>query len=70
MFIYQVKDLVLETIGLFTTKRCMFASNYPVDKEQIGPKELYSEFLSFVENFSLKEKRDLFYETARIAYKM
>lgn len=70
VFESQVKELVLETIGLFTTKRCMFASNYPVDKEQIGPKELYSQFCAFVENFTVDEKCDLFYNTARNVYKM
>jgi len=66
----QVRGLVIEAITVFTTKRCMFASNFPVDKENIGSKEMYSEFLSFVENYNEEEKRDLFYSTASKAYKL
>jgi len=69
-FDLRVKNFVIEVISLFGTKRCMFASNYPVDKEYIGPHELYSEFKSFVEEYGEEEKKDLFYFTAANAYKM
>jgi predicted TIM-barrel fold metal-dependent hydrolase len=66
-----VKSLVKETLDLFTPERCMFASNYPVDKLTTPIADMYERFLAWTEEWGLDEKAkdDLFYATAAKFYK-
>ena len=67
----KVRDLVREVIDVFGCHRCMFASNYPVDKvEGISMAELYGYFLQWTEDLSQEERRALFYDTAVRAYNL
>jgi len=56
-------------IGLFGPVRCMFASNFPVDKKDGWPADrLFPAFLEIAARYSDAERRDLFAGTARRAY--
>jgi predicted TIM-barrel fold metal-dependent hydrolase len=65
----QIKDLVLETIKLFGASRCMFASNYPVDKVEMSPAPLYRQFTEFVEGVEEEDRKHLFVGTAEKFYR-
>jgi predicted TIM-barrel fold metal-dependent hydrolase len=57
-------------IELFGPRRCMFESNFPVDKMAIGYKALWNAFKRIVAGASLDEKRALFAGTASRAYRL
>ena len=64
------RAIVLETIELFGPERCMFASNFPVAGLRIDFDSLYSAYKSMVEDFSDREKLQLFRNTAAEAYRL
>jgi L-fuconolactonase len=57
-------------IELFGPARCMFESNFPVDKMGIGYRALWNAFKRIVSGASEAEKRDLFAGTATRAYRL
>ena len=60
--------IILELIDLFSPKRCLFPSNFPVSKIKITFDNLFYNYKKVVENFSIDEKKCLFAETAIEAY--
>lgn len=57
-------------IDIFGPQRCMFGSNFPVDKLYINYKELFSLWQNIVCQFSEKEAHYLRYETANQFYRV
>jgi predicted TIM-barrel fold metal-dependent hydrolase len=57
-------------IELFGPTRCMFESNFPVDKMGIGYKALWNAFKRIVAGASREEKLALFCGTAARAYRL
>jgi L-fuconolactonase len=57
-------------VELFGPNRCMFESNFPVDKMGIGYKALWNAFKRIVRAASPDEKRALFAGTATRAYRL
>ena len=67
----KMRDIVLELINLFGVDRCMFASNYPVDKVMgIRVATLYTDFLSWTQDRSDADRAALFHDTAVKAYRL
>jgi predicted TIM-barrel fold metal-dependent hydrolase len=67
----KVKDLVREVIELFGCDRCMFASNFPVDRIMGIPLEaLYGKFLEWTVDLADAERAALFHDTAVRAYRL
>ncbi len=65
----EVGEIVRELIGLFGCERCMFASNYPVDKmKEISIPALYGKFLEWSANLSDGDRAALFHDSAERAY--
>lgn len=65
----KIRDMVREVINLFGYDRCMFASNYPVEKVQgISIETLYGKFLDWTADMSDSQRSALFYDTAVQAY--
>merc|ERR1712060_282349 len=60
-------EVVLEAFG---PQRCMFASNFPVDKLSVDYTVLWNAFKLIVNNYSDRDKRDLFYENAKRVYRL
>jgi L-fuconolactonase len=58
-------DLCLDAFG---PHRCMFESNFPVDKQSCGYTELWNAFKLATRSLSLDERRALFYRTACRTY--
>ena len=64
-----MRDRVRETINIFGIERCMFASNYPVDRfRQIDIPTLYGQFLDWSAEYTRYEQMALFHDTALRAY--
>ncbi|MCS2609783.1 amidohydrolase family protein [Halomonas dongshanensis] len=70
----QVADLiapyVLHCIALFGTRRCMFESNFPVDKGGLGYDVLWNAFKRIAWPLSDAQRADLFSDTARRIYRI
>ncbi|MFC1532745.1 amidohydrolase family protein [Thermodesulfobacteriota bacterium] len=64
------KRYYLHTIECFGVNRCMFESNFPVDKVSISYAVLWNAFKKMVADFSEGEKQALFYGTAAKVYRL
>jgi len=60
----------LHTIERFGPERCMFESNFPVDKVSCSYLVLWNSFKRLVEGFSSAEKAALFHDTAARVYRL
>lgn len=60
----------LYTIKCFGVNRCLFESNFPVDKLSISYAVLWNAFKKMVADFSEDEKHALFYGTAAKVYRL
>ncbi len=69
-FIELQKDYYLTALDFFEPERCMFESNFPVDKASISYSVLWNAFKKIAEDFSETEKDALFFRTAMQAYKI
>jgi L-fuconolactonase len=58
------------TIDRFAAKRCMFESNFPVDKLSCSYTVLWNSFKRFSKGYSADERADLFYGTAARVYRL
>jgi predicted TIM-barrel fold metal-dependent hydrolase len=66
----SIRPFVLDTINYFGVDRCMFASNFPVDKLYSSFGTLYGAFRRIVRSFEEHEQRKLFAETAAKVYRL
>ena len=64
------KTYYSHTIESFGVERCMFESNFPVDKQSISYHVLWNAFKKMSLGFTEEEKHCLFYETARDFYSL
>ena len=64
------RDVVLSVIELFGTRRCMFASNFPVDSLCASFDTIFSGFREITRDFSDDEQRALFHDNAIFIYAM
>jgi predicted TIM-barrel fold metal-dependent hydrolase len=66
----SLRPYVLETIEIFGVSRCMFASNFPVDRLYSSFDTLFDAFDEIVAAFSADERRALFAENAQRLYRL
>ncbi len=64
------RDVVLETIDVFGVDRCMFGSNYPVDRLYAPYGTIMRGFQEMTSRFSLAERRKMFCENAMRWYRI
>lgn len=64
------KPWIYETINMFGFERCMYESNFPVDKGSCSYGSLWNAFKIISEDMSEEEKNKLFYENASRIYKI
>ena len=60
----------LHTIDCFGSKRCMFESNFPVDKQSVSYHVIWNAYKKLVKDFDEQDKHNLFYGTAEKVYKL
>ena len=63
-------DTVEACIELFGTRRCMFESNFPVDKGSCGYTEMWNAYKRLTAGYSKAERADLFQKTAARFYRL
>ncbi len=66
----MIRPYVRETISLFGTERCMFASNFPVDSMYSSFDFLWSAYLNIVSDMSIDDQDRLFRGTAETVYRL
>lgn len=64
------KKFYLHTIECFGPERCMFESNFPVDRLSVSYPVLWNAFKKMVADFNEQEKHALFYGTAAGVYRL
>ncbi len=69
-FISAQKRYHLHMIECFGPERCMFESNFPVDKRSLSYLVLFNAFKKMVMDFSEDEKDRMFYGTAAEVYRI
>ena len=62
------RDYYFHMIEAFGADRCMFESNFPVDKASCSYNVLWNSFKRLAAGFSPQEKSDLFHDTAARIY--
>jgi predicted TIM-barrel fold metal-dependent hydrolase len=62
------RDWYLHAIDVFGVERCMFESNFPVDKASASYRVLWNSFKRIAGSFSKHEKAALFHDTAVRVY--
>ncbi len=64
------RDYYLHTIDAFGPARCMFESNFPVDKTSCSYGILWNAFKRIAAGFSASDKAALFHGTANRVYRL
>ncbi len=65
-----IRPFVLETLEAFGAGRCMFASNFPVDKLRGAYGDLWAAYRAATADLSDDERRRLFHDTAARVYRI
>jgi predicted TIM-barrel fold metal-dependent hydrolase len=66
----SIRPLILQTIDLFGADRCMFASNFPVDKRHASFDALFDAFGVITASFSSTDRDNLFRANAASIYRL
>jgi len=66
----RVRTTALTAIDIFGVNRCMFGSNFPVEKLYVSYQELYASYLDIIDSFSDAEKDALMAGNARQFYRL
>lgn len=66
----QMRPVVHETLELFGPARCMFGSNFPIEKIWCNYAELIDGFLACIEHLGPIERRQVLSQTALKAYRL
>jgi predicted TIM-barrel fold metal-dependent hydrolase len=66
----SIKPLITEAIEIFGTERCMFGSNYPVERLASSYCRLWEAYATAVAEFSEPEKAAIFHDTAIKFYRL
>jgi L-fuconolactonase len=69
-FIAEQARYYLHTIACFGPDRCMFESNFPVDRQSLSYRTLWNAFKKMSADFSPTERADLFGGTGRRVYRL
>ena len=64
------RDYYFRTIDAFGPKRCMFESNFPVDKLSLSYNVYWNAMKKIAVNYSDAEQHAMFYATAERIYRL
>jgi predicted TIM-barrel fold metal-dependent hydrolase len=64
------RDWYLYTIDHFTPARCMFESNFPVDRLSCSYTVVWNQFKKLTKSFSASERAAMFHDTAMRVYRL
>ncbi|MCL4149782.1 UNVERIFIED_CONTAM: hypothetical protein GTU68_044084 [Idotea baltica] len=66
----SLRPMILETIDMFGVDRCMFGSNFPIDRLHSSFDTLFDAFREVVSDFSADEQAALFHDNAARGYRL
>jgi predicted TIM-barrel fold metal-dependent hydrolase len=66
----RLRPWILDSIAIFGADRCMFGSNFPVDKLHATYPDLLNAFRSIVADFSVTDRHALFHANAERLYRL
>ena len=69
-FVRRQRDYYLHTIDAFGPERCMFESNFPVDRLSLSYQVLWNAFKKLAAPYSDSEKHAMFFGTAEKVYRL
>ena len=69
-FVAAQRDRYLHTIEAFGPDRCMFESNFPMDRMSLSYRTLWNAFKKIAAGFSESEKSAMFHDTAARVYSL
>ena len=64
------KKIVMKTIEIFGVNRCMFASNFPVERLFGSYDDIFNSFKEIIKKFSQADKTKMFHDNAIYYYKL
>jgi predicted TIM-barrel fold metal-dependent hydrolase len=65
-----MRPVILETVEMFGPSRCMFGSNFPIEKIWTSYAELLAAYQSVLADFSLPERNQIMGNTAATVYSL
>ena len=69
-FIAAQARYYLHTVECFGPERCMFESNFPVDRQSLSYRTLWNAFKKMTADFAASERADMFAGTAQRVYRL
>ena len=69
-FVYKQGKYYLHAIECFGPNRCMFESNFPVDKVSFSYHVMYNAFKRLSVGYSTSERAAMFHDTAARVYRI
>lgn len=65
-----VAAMIRETVAVFGAKRCMFGSNFPIEKIWTSYADLYAAFLKGASSLTKPQQKSIFEDTAMRVYQL
>lgn len=65
-----IRDMILETERIFGANRCLYGSNYPIEKLWISYTDLFAAFRSGASKLSATAQQAIFHDTAARVYQL
>ncbi|MGJ8533223.1 MAG: amidohydrolase family protein [Alphaproteobacteria bacterium] len=65
-----IAEMVSETVGIFGAKRCMFGSNFPIEKLWTSYAELFAAFQKATSGLPKAQQKAIFHDTAARVYQL
>lgn len=65
-----IARMVRETVAIFSAERCMFGSNFPIEKIWTSYRELFDAFQAATANLTAEQQNAIFKETAARIYRL
>jgi predicted TIM-barrel fold metal-dependent hydrolase len=65
-----MRPVILETVEMFGPNRCLFGSNFPIEKIWTSYAELLAAYQSVLADFSLQERNEIMGNTAATVYSL
>jgi len=66
----HIADIVRETVALFGAERCLFGSNFPIEKLWTGYADLVAAYRAAVAPLGEAARRQIFEDTATRVYRL
>lgn len=66
----HIERILHDTVAIFGAKRCLFGSNFPIEKIWTSYPELVKAFLRAANDLSAGRQKAIFYDTAKRVYRL